>query len=321
MNNIGHEYDFDDQFFRMITVSLAKTLSKNVRWINKFSPEDDTKTGFYRVFLPFYTSLTGDERFVLDAFVDDIADKRVTMNTDQLQRGTITWVGISSRSDEFSNPNQYLSKNTMINKHYRKVISKAKGVPISCNYDIEIQLATSNEVDKVSQKLLNVFYNYMFFNFDYCGLKIDAFFNLPDDKQIEIGREINMESDRKKKITFSLEIQTYYPIFMIDTDDLIVCDNDDDIDWDNLNIPRPTFNHNQNIKNYNESYGQMAYSGGTDSEEYFNLEGQTEIRKVYWENMYKDMVQKIENDSNIKKETFIGVDPGKSSRNKNDIDE
>ena len=232
MNEIENDFDYDDQFFRMITVSLAKTLSKHVRWINKFTPTDENKTGFQRVFLPIYTSLTGDERFVFDAFIDDVVDKRVSMNTDQFQRGTITWTGFNARSDEFSNPNQYLAKKTLINNKLRKVISKTKGVPISANYDIEIQLATSNEVDKVSQKLMNVFYNYQFFNFDYYGLKLDAFFSLPDDKGIEIIREITMESDRKKKITFSLEIQTYYPIFMINTDDLIICDNDNDINWE-----------------------------------------------------------------------------------------
>jgi len=320
MNNIGHEFDYDDHFFRMITVSLAKTLSKNVRWINKFSPNNDKESGFKRVFLPFYTSLTGEEQFILDAFVDDIVDKRVSMNTDQLQRGSITWTGFNTRSEEFSNPNQYLSKNVNINNKLRKVISKAKGVPISCNYEIEIQLATSMEIDKVSQKLLNIFYNYMFFSFDYYGLKIDAFFNLPDDKQIEIVREINMESDRKKKITFSLEIQTYYPIFMIDTDDLIVCDNDNDINWEYLEIPKPTLDYNQSIKNYNESYGQMAFKG-TPGEEYFELEGKTAIRSVYWENMYNEMSKAINPEDDDYNPTSFNENFSGSKDENNDIDE
>ena len=328
MSEIGHEYDFDDQFFRMITVSLAKTLSKRIRWINRFSSEDG-KTGFRRFFLPFITSLTGDERFVLDAFVDDIVDERVTLNTDQFQRGTIIFTGYNTRSDEFANPNQYLSKKEKINDTVKKIISKVKAVPVSINFDIEIQLATSNEVDKVSQKLMNVFYNYQFFNYDYYGLKMDAFFNLPDDKTIEIGREIDMDSDRKKKITFNLEVQTYYPIFMIDGDDLIVCDNDDDINWEYLEIQQPTLNYEESLKGLNESYNQTAFSGGTPHDENNeNIEGMTGIRPVYWYNMYREM-EKYENrvqdpnynPSNWNKEDFDGVDPGQSSRNDLDGDE
>ena len=328
MSEIGHVFDFDDQFFRMITVSLAKTLSKRVRWINRFTPNNSNESGFIRVFLPFQTSLTGDETFVLDAFVDDIVDKRVSTNTDQYQRGRITFTGFNSRSDEFANPNQYLSKKETINSTLRKIISKVKAVPVTVNYDIEIQLATSNEIDKVSQKLMNVFYNYQFLNFDYYGLKLDAFFNLPDDKSIEIPRDIDMDSDRKLKLTFSLEVQTYYPIFMIDSDDLIVCDNDDEIDWEYLDIPKPTLEYKQSLKNLNQIYGQTALSGGSHEDENNEVvEGKTEIRKVYWYNMYREMEKYVNrnSDPNYKpsqwnKEDFDGVDPGQSIKNDNDLD-
>jgi hypothetical protein len=328
MSNIGIHHDYDDQFFRMITISVAKTLSRNIRLINKFEPEDETKTGMYRFFLPFYTSLTGSERFVLDAFVDDVVDKRVNVNTDQHQRGSIIFTGFNSRSDESANPNQYLSKKEEINGTIRKVISKVKSVPVTVNFDIEIQLATMNEIDKVSQKLMNIFYNYQFFNFDYYGLKVDAFFNLPDDKSIEIQREIAMDTDKKKFIKFSIEVQSYYPIFMIDSDDLYVCDNDDDINWDNLEIPRPSLNYNKSIRNYNEAYGQTTNSGGTTLDENLHVEGMTEIRRVYWTNMYKELQDFTkEKDSDWEpeqwnKEDFDGVDPGKSSKqNDNDLDD
>ena len=328
MSEIGYEFDFDDNFFRAISISLANTLSKQIRWINKFEPENENESGYMRVFLPFYTSLTGDERFVFDAFIDDIVDKRVSMNTDQLQRGMIEFKGFSTNTDQLVNPNQYLAKKTNINSTIRTIISKVKAVPVTLNFDVKIQLATSSELDKVSQKLLTVLYNFMFFNIDYYGIKLDAYFSLPDDKTIEIQRELNMENDRKKFITFSIDVNTYYPIFDIETDDLIVCDNDDQLDWDELGIKRPSLDLSQSVKNLNETYGQMALSGGTNyNENYFNEEGKTLIRKVYWSNMYRQMndYKSKDDDPNYnpsqwKKEDFDGVDAGKSSRNNNDID-
>lgn len=329
---IDKEFDYTDQFFRMATIALAKTLSKKIRWINKFTPLNDDETGFKRVTVPFYTSLTGDERFVLDAFVDDIADKRVTVNTDQYQRGQITFIGFNTLSDEFANPNQYIAKKQNVNKVLKNVISKVKAIPIVINYELEIQLATSNEIDKASQKILNLLFNYYYFNIDYYGIKIDANFNLPDDKQIEIPREITFDSDRKKTIKFSLEIRTYFPVFKIDIDDLIVCDNDDDFDWEYLNIPRPTLDYSQSFKNYNEHYGQLAYAGGSSG---LTQEGETDIKRVYWENLYRDMnkyftdpekTERIDYNPTLwNKEDFEGVDPGLSSKetptgDENDLD-
>lgn len=279
---ISQQYDFDDQFFREVSISLRRTLNKQIRWINRF--EDSN----IRVIIPFYSSLaTQDERFIFDAFVDDIADKRIMSNTDQFQRGVVTMTSIAPRSDEFANPNQYISHKTMIDKKIRKILSKTKAVPIAVNYDIEIQLATQNEVDKCSQKILNMLFNYYFFSFDYYGLKMDAVLTLPDDKSIEIPREVTMDSDRKNKIKFSLEIRTYYPIFNIDSDDLIPCDNDDDINWEYLGIPKPSTDYIESLKGYNLAHNIYTYN--SDLSGNTNIEGVGEIKKVYWYNFYESL--------------------------------
>ena len=292
-------HDFDNQFFRMVTVALATTISRRVRWISRFTPTNDFPTGKRRVILPFYTSLTGEERFGLDAFIDDIAGTRVALNTDQFQRGDVILTNFGPRSEEFANPNQYLSKKCYINDNLKKIVSKVKAVPMNMNYDIEIKLASEIEVDKCGQKILDLIHNYYFFNFDYYGLKIDAVLVLPDDKTIEIPREIlDLNASREKKIKFSLTIRTYYPIFRITTDDLEVCDNDGDIDWDKLDVPRPTTNFLESLKNYNASYGQMGYRGGTLTGVTYKdgttgttidmtPEGLTEIKKVYYKAFYQ----------------------------------
>lgn len=284
-------HDYDNKFFRMVSIALAKTMNKSLRWINYFEPQNDNETGRIRVSVPFYTSLTGDERFVFDLFVDDVVNNRVTMNTDQYQRGIITFNNFSTKSDEFANPNQYLAQKKNINGDMRKIISKVKAVPVSISYDIEIQLATQNEVDKCSQKILNMLFNYMYFNIDYYGIKLDAVLKLPDDKTIEIQREVNMESDRKKIIKFSLDISTYYPIFTIDSDDLIICDNDDSIDWDYLEIPRPTEDFIESIKGYNNAFNFKNIKGSGSTEK----EGMTAIKSVYWESYYRH-INKINTD-------------------------
>ena len=276
MNN---QTNYDDQFIRQITIGLAKTLNKRIRWINRFEDKN------IRVTLPMYLSEAGDENFLLDAFIDDIVDKRVSQNTDQFQRGIITFTGFGSKSDEFANPNQYLKQKYTISEKLRTIISKVKAVPININYDIKIQLATHIEIDKVSQKILNLLFNYYYFNIDYFGMKIYAVLTLPDDKGIEIQRELSMESDRKKFINFSLNIETYYPIFAMDIDDLIPCDNDDEIDWNYLEIPKPNNDFNDTVKKYNEAINNVTLKND-ETDETDETEGKIIPKKVYWNTVF-----------------------------------
>lgn len=316
MSNIYKQRDFDDQFFRMVGVALAKTMSQRIRWINRF------ENGYRRTVMPFYLDLVGDEQFVMDAFVDDIVDQRVILNTDQKQRGVIKMTSINSKSDELANPNQYLAQKGNINGKLRKILSKVKAVPVTIGYDIKIQLDTKNEIDKCSQKILDMFFNYFFFNIDYYGIKVDAVLLLPDDKGIEVPEEISLESETKKMITFSLNVETYYPIFQIALDDLIVCENDDDIDWDYLEVARPTSEFNNSVKNYNDSINQTNYIGAESGST--EKEGLTEIRKVYWSNyfqQYDTIINRSHDPRTWSKEDFSGIPviSGATSEEDNDL--
>lgn len=271
--HIDEEYNYDDNFVRMTTIALCKVLGSKVRWINRWS--DGRKI---RVLIPFYTSFAGQERFMLDAFVDDIVGNRVELNTDQKQRGIVTFKGGSQRDDEFANPNQYLSKETKINDEFRVIVSRTKAVPLSLSYDIQIRLDNEWEVDICYSKILDVLYNYRFFNISYFGLKIDAFFKLPSETGIEIPREINISSEGIMTMKFTLEVNTYYPVFNVMSDDFEICDNDDQIDWNFLGIPKPN--------------GELPSSAGV-------------LKRVYWVhnfgNKNKDVIIK-ENEDNRQNE-------------------
>ncbi len=253
---IGEQRNFDDSYFRMVGVSLTKTLTRCMTWINYFH---DKKI---RVYVPFYMSMAGSDRFVLDAFVDDIVDARIELNTDQIPRGVVTFNNFTTVTSEFANPNTYLSKKSVINGEMKSFLQKTKGIPLTINYDIDIVLMTEIDVYKCSEKIINMLFNYMFFNIDYFGLKIDAVFALPDDRTIEIVREQNLDSDTKKHIKFSLAVQTYYPSFFKDTDDYIICDNDDEIDWSRMCKTKPSELDSKDL---------------------------SQVRAVYWKNWIWDM--------------------------------
>lgn len=206
---IGNKFNMDDSFFRDLTVCVLDTLEGQVRWINRFS------SGDYEVNVPFYYSLTGDERFLLDTFQDDIVSENrfVELNTDIIPRGHITLKSFNIRSDEFTNPNVWLRMVVENEVEIKKILTKIRAVPISVSYDLEILLASEIDIFKCSQSLMDALWLYRFMYFEHNFMNIDAVMTLPDQNSIEINRDKNLSSSNDIKMTVSFEVQTYYPAF------------------------------------------------------------------------------------------------------------
>jgi hypothetical protein len=214
IRSIGHQYNYDNVYFRMVAVALAKTLNKSIRWINYF--KDEKKC----ISLPFNYRMFGQERFLLDSFLDDIVDARVELNTDQIPRGVITLSSFNTTSDEFANPNIYIPKDCKIRDEWKRIITKVKAIPIQMSFDVEIILDDVRDVWVCSEKIIMLLFNYYFFSMDYFGIKIDLVLQLPDDKSVEIPTEGDFTSDKKKIIKFSLIVKGYYPVWTVDTDNI-----------------------------------------------------------------------------------------------------
>ena len=206
---IGERFNMEDVFFRDLTVCVLDTLEGEIRWTNRFSSGDK------EVNVPFYYSMTGDERFLLDSFTDDVVsnNRYVELNTDMIPRGHLTLTGFDIRSDEFANPNVWLKMVIENKEAIRKVLTKVRAVPVSVKYDLVILLASEIDIFKCSQAIMDTLWLYRFMYFEHNFMNIDAVMLIPDSNQVEINREKNMTSDNQIKLTVSFEVQTYYPAY------------------------------------------------------------------------------------------------------------
>ena len=209
---IGERFNFEDVFFRDLTVCVLDTLEGQVNWVNRFS------SGDVPVKVPFYYSLTGDERFLLDSFQDDIVstNRFVELNTDIIPRGHITLTNWQIRSDEFRNPNVWLRNVVEDNTEVKRVLNKVRAIPISATYDLSILLKTELDVFKCSQSLMNTLWLYKFMYFEHNFMNIDAIILMPDTNSIEMVREKNLTNDNNIKLKCSFTVETYYPSFRRD---------------------------------------------------------------------------------------------------------
>jgi hypothetical protein len=209
---IGDKFNFEDVFFRDLTVCVLDTLEGQIKWTNRFT------SGDLFVQVPIYYSLTGDERFLLDSFSDDIVSENrfIELNTDLIPRGHLTMTGFNIKSDEFANPNVWLRMVVENEVEIRKVLSKVRAVPITVNYDLEITLSSEIDTFKCSQAILDTLWIYKFMYFEHNFMNIDAVLIMPDSNSIEMSREKNLTSENNIKLKCSFTVETYYPAFRRD---------------------------------------------------------------------------------------------------------
>ena len=209
---IGDSFNFEDVFFRDLTVCVLDTLEGQIKWTNRFT------SGDVFVQVPIYYSLTGDERFLLDSFSDDIVSENrfIELNTDLIPRGHLTMTSFNIKSDEFANPNVWLRMVVENEFEIRKVLGKVRAIPITVNYDLEITLSSEIDTFKCSQAILDTLWIYKFMYFEHNFMNIDAVIVMPDSNTIEMGREKNLTSESNIKLKCSFTVETYYPAFRRD---------------------------------------------------------------------------------------------------------
>lgn len=207
---IEDKTNYEEVFFRNVTVCLLATLKDKVKWVNQFTDKTVPVT------VPFYYSLSGDNRFVMDAFTDDIISdvRKVSVNTDVIPRGHITLKSHSVKSDEFANPNIWLRKIVEHEDEIKRVMAKVRAIPMRLTYDLSIILASEIDVFKCSQAMLNTLWLYKYMYFEYNYLNIDAYFEVPDDSEIKINRTPSIDNtDNQIILTSTIEVHTYYPAY------------------------------------------------------------------------------------------------------------
>ena len=131
-----------DLWLRNVLVGFLAYLQNRINWVNHF--EDQS----INVNVPFYGALSGDTRYILDAFKDDMSIDRVDMNTDQVPRGAVYIKSWAFKPDEFSNPNTYINTQIEIEDELQEVVTQCKMMPVKVSVHIDIIVDSEADVMK-----------------------------------------------------------------------------------------------------------------------------------------------------------------------------
>jgi hypothetical protein len=209
-NNQTHldKTNYDDVYLRCVILGFLGFLRNRFSWIN--TREDG---GDYEVKLPIYYSLTGDNRYIMDAFYDDIPDKRVNMNTDQIPRGVITLKSWAVKQDEFTNPNIWYNVPQVVDDELVQIVTQTKAVPVKLTFTLDTILDSEIDVFKSWQTYMDNLWIYKYFSYDYKMVNINAIFNFVGDTENVLVRDYKFGDTEVLKTSYTFEVHTFYPIF------------------------------------------------------------------------------------------------------------
>ena len=218
MSKFEKKFNYDEVFLRNLTLGAMIEFYRKVRWINKWTDKEKLIT------VPVYYGMVGDERFDLDAFVDDIVGTRPELNIDPKPRAHFVLENSTIKRSEYANPNVNVEYYKEENGILKKLSGKMRFLPIKATFSLKILLGKEIELMKCQQSLWEFFFAYKYFYIKHNGIRIDCILDVPDDKEMEIQRQIEGVSgkgDTDRFISFNFDIHSYYPIEPIETPPIV----------------------------------------------------------------------------------------------------
>jgi hypothetical protein len=205
----NHKYNSDDVIIRAAIVGLVKELNNKINFENVW--DDDTRE---TVQVPFYYSMSGDERFLQDAYDNwnDCYPDFIEGNTDPIPRGHIQLNGVSIASAELTSRyvRGYYTKE--IDGELKRFNSYINSIPLSIGFTSEILCDTSIDSFKIAQSLIQELYRTLVFNVNFKGFRVPTQAGFPDNYNIEKLFEFTYGNEERIKLTFDIELMTYLPI-------------------------------------------------------------------------------------------------------------
>ena len=242
MDNYFSKTNVDDIFLRSIIVGVINVLNEKINYIN-------IKDGNKKVVnVPFFYNMGGQERFLQDYFLSwsdcNYNELSIDGNIDPIPRGIITLsdasINESNLTQKWINGNYDIIEDGILTQYSAYINS----LPLDIRFNIVIKVNNVNELFKIFQCILDIFYKNVIIDIAYRGFRIPCNIAFPENYPINKSFEFSYPSDNEITLSFDLAIETYYPIVEQATNvdksmqDFIIRPSFDDISY-NIVIDNP----------------------------------------------------------------------------------
>lgn len=209
MSAYNAEFNKDLSYLRHIVAALLNELNNKIYFYNVI--DEDTKM---KINVPFYYSVTGQERFLLDNFLfDNIEEGKAIGDYEKVPRGIIQLE--SSSIDSSALINKFVR--TQIIRPYKGQLKTfalmTQAIPVTLSFTTTVVVSNTIELFKVTESLITKLYKNNLFYVDYGGFQAQSNYALPEDLSQEQLFEYGFTDRKEWKVSFTLEVKSFFYVF------------------------------------------------------------------------------------------------------------
>lgn len=212
MSGFLEKYNTDEVFLRGLITSLLKSLNDKLKYIQINDQQE-----VLEVYVPFFYSMTGDESFLQDFFLEYkecLTDKTIAEgNYDVLPRGIVSLQSSEIDSQNLANKYTRMTYAMETTQGEMKTFSAfTNSIPLNLNFNIALKTDTLLDAFKLYQAVVSTFYKTYPFSFDYEGFRIPCQTGFPESYEMNKQLEFSYSNSQKYiEFNFSIVVETYFP--------------------------------------------------------------------------------------------------------------
>jgi hypothetical protein len=208
--NFLHKSNTDDVHARSVIVGLVNLLNTRVQFSNVLADTD-----IDNVTVPFFYSMTGDERFLQDYFLewnDCVHPKIADGNYDVIPRGIVTLENNTINTAAMTHRFVRGTYTKEVNGQVQTYNSFLNSIPLKMSFKVSIEADSNLDAFKIQQSIIETFYKTQVYSIKYKGFRVPCQAGFPEDYGINKTFEFTYKTENKISIEFTLEIETYLPV-------------------------------------------------------------------------------------------------------------
>ncbi len=209
MSAYNQEFNRDNIVLRYITVATLAELRNKVYYYNQ--TDEDTSV---KIDIPFYYSITGNERLLLDVFKFGAEENGEAIGDyEVVPRGMLQMTAGSIDSGSMTNKFVRSEFVREFEGQLKTYSLETSFLPVNLSFDCRVICSNNTEMLKATESVISKLYKTTHFQVDLGMMRVQASLEVPEDYGQNRLFEFSLNDKKEFEVTFPIEVKSFMPVF------------------------------------------------------------------------------------------------------------